>query len=56
MTKEEALNYCYKHEKEYIVDTADTIADGQRQFDCLIAILEDGTISPSELPDYGMDY
>jgi hypothetical protein len=50
MTVDEAINYCYKHQKEYDRDV------GRREFDCLIAILEDGTIKPSQLPEYGMDY
>jgi hypothetical protein len=30
--------------------------NGERQFECLIDILESGTIQPKELPAYGMDY
>lgn len=55
MTKEEALEYCYKHRDQYIRD-ADSINEGIRQFDCLISILEDGTIKPEQLPEYGMEY
>ena len=50
MTIEQALQYCYKHEKVYVFET------DQRTFDCLIAIVENGTIKPSQLPEYGMDY
>lgn len=50
MTVDEAINYCYRHQKDYDGDV------GRREFDCLIDILESGTIRPSELPDYGMDY
>lgn len=50
MTKEEAIEYSYKHQKDYDHDV------GQREFDCLIACLESGHIKPNELPDYGMDY
>lgn len=53
MTAEQAIEYCYKHEDQFLRDCG---KGGQRQFDCLIAILESGTISPKELPDYGMDY
>jgi hypothetical protein len=28
----------------------------QKHLECLIEILEDGTIKPEELKDYGMDY
>ena len=50
MTIEQALQYCYKHEKIYVFET------DQRTFDSLIGILEGGTIEPEELPNYGMDY
>ena len=56
MSKEEALSYCYKHRNQYISDLYAADEDGREQFDCLIGILESGTIQPSELPDYGMDY
>ena len=50
MTLNEAIEYCYKHQKQFVFDT------DQRNFDCLISILESETITPSELPSYGMDY
>ena len=56
MTVEEALRYCYQHENEYKADAYSSGEDGCRQFDCLIEILESGTIQPKELPDYGMNY
>ncbi len=55
LTKAEALDYCYKHKNEYIKDF-DSVSEGIRAFDCLIEILESGTIKPSQLPEYGMDY
>lgn len=55
MTKEEAVSYCYKHRDQFIRDS-ESIDAGIRQFDCLIVILEEGTITPEELSDYGMDY
>lgn len=55
MTIKEALDYCYKHRDEYIKDF-DSVDDGVRQFDCLIVIVEDGTIKPEQLSEYGMDY
>jgi len=54
MTKEEALDYCYLHKDDYI-HGFDSIYEGNRQFDCLVSILESGTISPADLPDYGME-
>lgn len=56
MTKEEALAYCYKHENQFKSDMYAEDQDGVEQFDCLIVILEGGTIQPKDLPDYGMDY
>lgn len=58
MTKDEAVQYCYRHKKEFIRDAIDADIDpseATEQFDCLIEIL-DGCILPSQLPDYGMDY
>lgn len=56
MTKQEALDYCYKHEDEYKSDLCGSGEDGQSQFDCLIADIRCGIVKPSELSDYGMDY
>jgi hypothetical protein len=56
MTKEQALEYCYKHENKYKAGAFEDGEDGVRQFECLIGILESGTIQPSELPEYGMDF
>jgi hypothetical protein len=44
------LEYCYKHEKEYVYDT------GQREFDCLIELVKDGTISTFEQLSEYIDY
>lgn len=55
MDIEEAVKYCYKHRDEFIRDYG-SIDEGVRSFECLIGILEDGTIKPEELADYGMDY
>lgn len=51
MTKDEAIKYCYDHKRDYIRD-----GSTEREFDCLISILEENTITPSQLPYYGMDY
>lgn len=56
MTKEEAIDYCYLHEKEFLSDAYAMGDDGRRQFDCLITCLESGTIKPEELAAYGMKY
>lgn len=55
MTKEEAIDYCYRHRDEYIRD-ASSIDEGIEQFECLIVILEDGVITPDQLSEYGMEY
>lgn len=56
LTKEEAITYCYNHEREFKRDLYDCGEDGEEQFGCLIVCLESGTIKPDELSDYGMDY
>lgn len=56
MTKEEALDYCYKNENNFKADAYKLGVNGGRAFDCLIQIIESGTIEPKELPDYGMNY
>ena len=49
--KEKLLEYCYKNKKEYIYDV------GQREFDCLIFLVEEGSVNSFEaLKEYGMDY
>ena len=50
MTKEEALSYCYENENKFKADAYKSNENGQRQFDCLIEIIESGTIEPKELP------
>ncbi len=55
MNKKEALDYCEKHRNEYIRGF-ESIGEGTRQYDCLITILEEDTITPDELSDYGMDF
>lgn len=56
MTKEEAIEYCYKHREQFVSGLYAVGDDGTEQFDCLIAIIEGDTIKPSQLPEYGMDY
>lgn len=55
MTIEEAVDYCYEHQDKYVREY-DTVSEGMEQFECLIVILESGTIAPEELPVYGMKY
>ena len=55
MTTQEAIEYCYRHKDDYI-RSFDQIDEGMRQFECLIPLVEDGTVKPEALPDYGMDY
>lgn len=56
MTKDELLSYCYSHKNDYIFDSGD-VDEGVRMFECLIGLVEDGTVSSmEELADYGMEY
>jgi len=49
--KEQLLEYCYKNKREYIYEV------GQREFDCLIALVEEGNVKTfEELSEYGMEY
>lgn len=50
MDKEQLLEYCHANAKDYIYLTS------QREFDCLIALVEDGDITTFEdLANYGME-
>ncbi len=53
MDKEQALAFCYRNRDEYIKGF-ERVDEGLRQFDCLVALLEDGTVTPDQLGDYGM--
>jgi len=55
ISKEEAIAYCEEHRDEYIRDS-DSVDEGIRQYDCLIVILEDGTIKPNEIAAYRMNF
>lgn len=49
--KQELLEYCYKYEKEYVYE------ENQRLFDCLIELVNSGTVTTfEELAYYGMNY
>jgi hypothetical protein len=57
MNQDELLSYCYEHKKQYIIDGSDDIDTAVEEFDCLIGLIEDGTISSMEqLAEYGMEY
>ena len=56
MTKKEAIEYCYKHKDVFISDCYKNNENGEREFDCLVGIIESGTTLPTDLPDYGMYY
>ena len=53
---EDAINYCHRHRNEFLSDAYGGSGEGIEQFDCLISLLENKTIEPSHLPEYGMDY
>lgn len=56
MTKEEAIKYCYKYSNEFKAEMYECGENGERQFQCLISLLENETIHPKDLLSYGMDY
>ena len=51
MSVDEAVDYCYAHKAEYLQGSG----LGDREFECLISILEENTIKPEQLPEYGME-
>jgi hypothetical protein len=56
MTKGQALEYCYAHKAQFIIDCCAVGEDWQRLWDCLIGGIENDVIKPEELADYGMEY
>ena len=57
MTKDELLSYCYEHKRQYIIDSGEDISIAIEEFECLIGLVEDGTVSSmEELSEYGMNY
>ena len=56
MTIEQALEYCYDHAVAFKANCFDRGENGEYQFDYLISLIEDKKISPSKLPDYGMNF
>jgi len=55
MPKEEAINYCYRHREEFVAMYVDA-NEGNKSFDSLIVRIEEGDVSPWELPQYRMDF
>ena len=57
MTKDELLSYCYEHKRQYIIDSGDDIDTAIEEFECLIGLVEYGSVSSmEELAEYGMKY
>lgn len=56
MTLEEAISYCFRHANEFKAKMYEAGENGERQFECLIGMLEEETIQPNELPNYGMNF
>lgn len=59
MDKEQSLEYCYKHKSKYISEliiAGDDPETAIENFNCLIALVEDETVTYEDLADYGMDY
>lgn len=49
--KQKLLDYCYEYEMEFVHETS------QREFDCLIRLVENDTITTFEqLAEHGMEY
>lgn len=48
------LDSIYPQKDEYI-KSFDTISEGVRAWECLVSIVEDGTIQLKDLPEYGID-
>jgi hypothetical protein len=58
----ELVKYCCTHREQYIRDSLeprdrDRFDEAIEEFDCLVGMVEDGTVSTmEELYEYGMDY
>ena len=51
--KKELLEYCYKYQKQWLYESGSS----QREFDCLIHLVESDTITTyEELAEYGMEF
>jgi hypothetical protein len=53
MSKQEAINYCHRHKQEFVAIFKDS-NQGEKDFDSLIIRVEEGDVSPWELPQYNM--
>lgn len=48
------LEKIYPQKEEYI-RSFETVSEGVRAWECLVAIVEDGTVELKDLPEYGID-
>lgn len=55
MTQDEAIEYLSQPSVKNAFIGGFVDEDGARQYDCLMVLVEDGTVKPSELPDYGVE-
>lgn len=53
VTVDEALSYCKAHRDRFI-ELATSADEGGKEYDTLIEGVADQSISPSEMPDFGM--
>lgn len=54
MNKDQAIAYCHAHKNQFLTESYAIGEDGQRQFDCIVGLLKDGIIHPSEIFEYGI--
>lgn len=53
-SSEQLLEKIYPQKDDYI-RSFETISEGVRAWECLVSIVEDGTIGLNDLPEYGID-
>lgn len=54
VTRAEAIAYCHEHKDTFIKEIFADVEEGIQGFESLVSLLEDKTIDPIELPEYGM--
>ena len=54
VTQDELIKYVAKHRDHYIRSFDGGVDEGRRAYECLVVIVEDGTVTAKDLPDYGM--
>jgi len=53
-TKAEIMAWVYKVENvREFYENFDSISEGNRQYECFLSLVQDGTITPDEFDDYG---